>query len=93
MYCFFSLKAKDTFEESGLDYKPDEEYLEAAVCSLSSDDNDKNWPPLPLKKRKSGAAMTKEVIKAAKRVAYAAKPGVEIKTKKLRRKELSQVKV
>ena len=42
---------------------------------------------MPLKKRKSGAAMTKEDIEAAKRAAFAAKPHIEVNAKKLRKKD------
>merc|ERR1712080_731148 len=42
---------------------------------------------LPLKKRKSGAAMTKEEIEAAKRAAFAAKPHIVVDAKKLKKKD------
>ena len=81
---------EDKSEESGSDggqddYKPDsdggdepdEEYGEAPGSPSSSDDNsdnDENGYPLPLKKRKSGAAMTKEDIEAAKQAASVGSP-------------------
>jgi len=99
----FHFGDEDKSEESGSDggqddYKPDsdgndepdEEYAEAAGSPSDSDDNsnnDENGYPLPLKKRKSGAAMTKEDIEAAKRAAFAAKPHIEVNAKKLRKKD------
>lgn len=98
----FHFGDEDKSEESGSDggqddYKPDsdgndepdEEFLEAAGSPESSDnaDNDENGYPLPLKKRKSGAAMTKEDIEAAKRAAFAAKPHIEVNARKLRKKD------
>ena len=99
----FHFGDEDKSEESGSDggqddYKPDsdggdepdEEYGEAPGSPSSSDDNsnnDENGYPLPLKKRKSGAAMTKEDIEAAKRAAFAAKPHIEVNAKKLRKKD------
>jgi hypothetical protein len=99
----FHFGDEDKSEESGSDggqddYKPDsdggdepdEEYGEAPGSPSDSDDNsnnDENGYPLPLKKRKSGAAMTKEDIEAAKRAAFAAKPHIEVNAKKLRKKD------
>jgi hypothetical protein len=99
----FHFGDEDKSEESGSDggqddYKPDsdgndepdEEFIEGAASPSDSDDNsnnDENGYPLPLKKRKSGAAMTKEDIEAAKRAAFAAKPHIEVNAKKLRKKD------
>merc|ERR1719232_1686986 len=72
------------------DSEPDEEYLDAPQSENEDGEDgggDDDGYKLPLKKRKSGAAMTKEEIEEAKRAAFAAKPHIVVDSSKLRKKD------